>query len=96
MEKENKEQKIQNLRNKISYWIEQLKVTNNQIDRGVISDKILEAKKEIGKLESKSLDRVKKVDIIDAAPVAVRLELEKGRKTNPSIFMDKNRITFRV
>ncbi len=95
MEK-SKDQQIQEIRTKISYWIEQLKVTNNQIDRGVISDKILEAKKELGKLESKSLDRIKKVDIIDAAPVAVRLEMEKGRKSRSGAYMDKNRVIFKI
>ena len=75
----NKEEKIQDLRNKISYWTEQLKTINNQEERGVISDKILNAKKEIGFLESKALDRVKKVDIIDALPVIDRLNMESNK-----------------
>lgn len=71
-----KEERIQDLRNKISYWTEKLKITIDQVERAVISDKILDAKKEIGLLQSKSLDRVRRVDIIDAPPVADRLEAQ--------------------
>jgi len=79
---ENKEAKIQELRNRISYWIEKSKTINSQVEKGILSDKILTAKKEIGVLESKTLDRIKRVDIIDAAPVADRLESRISRSGN--------------
>lgn len=80
-----KEDQIQELRDKISYWTEQLKVIKNQADRGIINDKILDAKREIGKLSNKALDRVKKVDIIDATPIATRLEVEAHRSRSGDI-----------
>lgn len=71
-----KEERIQDLRNKINFWTEKLKITVDHVERSIISDKILDAKKEIGLLQSKSLDRVRRVDIIDAPPVADRLEAQ--------------------
>ena len=74
-----REAKIKELRNKISYWIEKSKTLHSQVEKGLLADKILEARKEIGRLENKGLDRIKRVDIIDAPPIADRLELEKKR-----------------
>ena len=90
-----KEEQIQELRNRISYWTEKLKTLNDQVERGVISDKILNAKKEIGKLQSVALDRIKKVDIIDAPPIADRLEATKF-KPRSGLSMERNKITFSV
>lgn len=84
-----KDEKIQDLRNKISYWTEKLKITVDQVERSIISDKILDAKKEIGLLQSKALDRVRRVDIIDAAPVADRLESQGiGRRSSERIRLE--------
>ena len=98
---DNKEERIQELRNKISYWIEQSKTINSQVEKGIISDKILNAKKEIGILEAKALDRVKKVDIVDAAPVADRIEANSRSSRSGFINLpgnrDKsNRVEFRI
>lgn len=91
-----KEKKIQDLRNKISYWTEQLKTINNQEERGLISDKILNAKREIGALESKTLDRVRMVDIIDAPPVADRLERESKNRSRSGNAYERNKISFKL
>ena len=89
-----KEEKIQKLRDKISYWTEQLKVVQTPVERATISDKILNARREIGVLNSKTLDRVKKVDIIDAAPVADRLESQVHQSRN-GLRISKDIVTFR-
>ncbi len=90
-----KEKKIQELRNKISYLTEQLKTTHDQVERGLISDKILDAKRELGVLNSVALDRVRKVDIIDAPPIADRLEAEKGH-IKSSMSFERNKITIQI
>ena len=71
-----KERKIKELRDKIAYLQCKLKNSNDQVQKGLISDQILGLRKEIGKLECKALDRIKRVDIIDAPPVSDRLALE--------------------
>ncbi len=91
-----KEKKIQDLRNKISYLTEQLKTTNDQVERGIISDKILNAKRELGVLNSTALDRVRKVDIIDAPIAADRLEAEKRGKSKSGVNLERNKITIMI
>ena len=95
MDNNEKEMKIKKLRDKISYWTEQLKVVHTPVERALINDKILNARREIGKLNNKALDRVKKVDIVDAAPVADRLEAET-HKSRSGIIMERDRITFSI
>ena len=91
-----KEQKIENLRNKISYLIEKLKVTNGQVDRSIINDKILEARREIGRLQSETTERIRRVDIVDAPPVADRLETQKKIKAGGFSIGHNNRITINL
>ena len=89
---EDKEKKIEKLRSQISYLTEQLKVTYSAVDKAVISDKILNAKRELGLLQSAALDRVKKVDILDGPPLADRIEAEA--KTSSGIKIKRNIISF--
>ena len=87
-----KDKKIEDLRQKISYLTEKLKITYSTVERADIADQILIAKKELGNLQSKALDRVRKVDVIDAAPVADRIEIEAHRsRSGLSIKNTKNR-----
>ena len=77
-----KELEIKKLRDKISYLTEKSKASYSQVEKGLISDQILELRREIGRLESKALDRIKRVDIIDAPPVADRLAIESKKSRN--------------
>lgn len=95
MTNEEKEAKIADLRGMISYWTEKLKVVLTPVERAELNDKILNAKREIGKLNSKTLDRVKKVDIIDAPPVADRLEAESNRSRSGTR-IERNKVTFTI
>ena len=79
---DSKEKKIKELKDKIAYLMEKAKRTNNQVDKGLINDEILEARKEIGALESKKAERIKRVDIIDAPAVADRMNLKTSRSGN--------------
>ena len=91
-----KEQKIEEIRNRISYLTEKLKITNGQVDRSIISDKILAAKRELGALESKTVDRIRKVDVIDAPPIADRLERQKTVRSGVFSMNGRNRINLGI
>lgn len=89
-----KDIEITKLKNKISYLMEKSKLMNDQVQKGLISDQILELRREIGKLENKATDRIKRVDIIDAPPVADRLAIEskKSRSGVPYGTKTRNKI----
>lgn len=87
-----KELKIKEIKDKIAYLQTKLKMMNDQIQKGLISDQILELRREIGRLESKALDRVKRVDIIDAPPIADRLAIESKKSRSGVPYGTRTRV----
>lgn len=64
MSKHDKEKTIQELNEKIKFWEEKMKRTINSADAGILHEKIVNAKKEITKLNSKEIDHkiVRQID----------------------------------